>query len=514
MSKSAKGRPPLCHGRPGPGPRRDLACRRPARPRRRRPHAPHRRAGQGDSGEVQPGNVTDAEKDGPDQKVLPRLVHAADAFARKGEAALAAGRLGRGAEALPAPAGSCPPSRRGCPTTSAASSATASCATATGSSPSPTAPTARRMASASQDGTVKVWDTRTGRELALLHRPRRRGSLRRLHPRRQAGRRAGGDNRHPPVGRRDRQGNPPLPGPHRDRLRVAFSPDGKLLVTGGGDKKVRVYDVDTGKLKFNPLEGHGSMITGRRLQPRRQAVRLGRRQRPQRPRLGLGRRHHQGRLRGGQGEPQRRRSSAPTASPWSPAARTTSSASTTSRAPPSGSRWRATAGRSTASPSARTARRWPRAATTRRSACGTSASGAELPHLPGLRRRGQGGRLQPRRHHAGLRQHGQHHPPVGPGQRRADARPAGHDGAVWSAVFSPDGKHVVSAGADNTSEDLGRRVGQGGPHAEGAHQRRDAAVYSPDGKYILSCGGDKVLKLWDAEKGTEVRDLQGPHAAS
>src|SRR5262249_9761154 len=40
---------------------------------------------------------------------------------------------------------------------------------------------------------------------------------------------------------------------------VAFSPDGKLLVSGGGDKNVRVFEVDTGKPKYT-LIGN-SMIT-------------------------------------------------------------------------------------------------------------------------------------------------------------------------------------------------------------------------------------------------------------
>src|SRR5205085_616014 len=40
---------------------------------------------------------------------------------------------------------------------------------------------------------------------------------------------------------------------------VAFSPDGKLLAAGGGDKKVRVYEVDGGKLKHE-LKGQNLAI--------------------------------------------------------------------------------------------------------------------------------------------------------------------------------------------------------------------------------------------------------------
>ena len=77
----------------------------------------------------------------------------------------------------------------------------------------------------------------------------------------------------------------------------------------------------------------------------------------------------------------------------------------------------------------------------------------------------------------------------------------GHTGAVWSAVFSPDGKHLVSASADNTLMVWDVESGKVQHTLKGHTAPVTAAVYSPDGKYILSCGGDNVLKLWDAEKG-------------
>jgi len=36
---------------------------------------------------------------------------------------------------------------------------------------------------------------------------------------------------------------------------VAFSPDGKRIVSGSGDKTVKVWDADTGKEIFS-LKGH------------------------------------------------------------------------------------------------------------------------------------------------------------------------------------------------------------------------------------------------------------------
>jgi hypothetical protein len=39
-------------------------------------------------------------------------------------------------------------------------------------------------------------------------------------------------------------------------------------------------------------------------------------------------------------------------------------------------------------------------------------------------------------------------------------------------------------------------------------------AFSPDGKRIASGGHDKLIKLWDAEKGTEIGSLSGPRNSS
>ncbi len=66
-------------------------------------------------------------------------------------------------------------------------------------------PDGRRLASAGHDGTVRVWDTVTGKELFAL-----RGHTRRV-------------------------------------IGVAFSPDGRLLASGGDDHTARVWDTNTGR---------------------------------------------------------------------------------------------------------------------------------------------------------------------------------------------------------------------------------------------------------------------------
>ena len=41
---------------------------------------------------------------------------------------------------------------------------------------------------------------------------------------------------------------------------VAFSPDGKKIVSGSEDKTIRVWDAETGKEIIPPLVGHSNIV--------------------------------------------------------------------------------------------------------------------------------------------------------------------------------------------------------------------------------------------------------------
>ncbi|KAG8724793.1 hypothetical protein FRC09_014215 [Ceratobasidium sp. 395] len=51
------------------------------------------------------------------------------------------------------------------------------------------------------------------------------------------------------------------PGDSRSILKLAFSPDGRRLVSGSGDGTISVWNIETGKLVFGPLMGHTRAIT-------------------------------------------------------------------------------------------------------------------------------------------------------------------------------------------------------------------------------------------------------------
>jgi WD40 repeat protein len=94
-----------------------------------------------------------------------------------------------------------------------------------------------------------------------------------------------------------------------------------------------------------------------------------------------------------------------------------------------------------------------------------------------------------------------------------DESTPGHDDVIYSAVFSPDGQHVLSADRhgdiilwDTNTGAIIRRMGE----TETRHLEavRSVAI-SPDGQTALSGSSDDTVILWDLNTGTAIDQFLG-----
>ena len=91
----------------------------------------------------------------------------------------------------------------------------------------------------------------------------------------------------------------------------------------------------------------------------------------------------------------------------------------------------------------------------------------------------------------------------------AKVRVLGRHGDRARASFSPDGKHVVSAGEDGIAQILD--VARKQPPIVLAHGRDIdvlAARFSPDGRLVATASDDGALRIWDARDGARIRTIQ------
>ncbi|HEY7154021.1 MAG TPA: hypothetical protein VH575_08710 [Gemmataceae bacterium] len=78
-----------------------------------------------------------------------------------------------------------------------------------------------------------------------------------------------------------------------------------------------------------------------------------------------------------------------------------------------------------------------------------------------------------------------------------------HENKVFAVRISPDGKRILTAGADGAAvvreAATGKRVGEPLAHMAAVRQ----ALFSPDGKSVLTATADMTVHIWDLDTGME-----------
>jgi len=85
----------------------------------------------------------------------------------------------------------------------------------------------------------------------------------------------------------------------------------------------------------------------------------------------------------------------------------------------------------------------------------------------------------------------------------------GHSGRIDSAVFSPDGRFLLSGSWDNTLKLWDIATGKEIRTFMGHSSIVRSVSFSPDGHLALSGSSDETLKLWDVATGKEIRTFIG-----
>ncbi|KAL3449638.1 hypothetical protein BJX65DRAFT_294642 [Aspergillus insuetus] len=85
----------------------------------------------------------------------------------------------------------------------------------------------------------------------------------------------------------------------------------------------------------------------------------------------------------------------------------------------------------------------------------------------------------------------------------------GHTASVYAVAFSPNGQAVASASGDGTVRLWDPVTGAERRTLQGHMDWVNTVAFSPDGQMVASASDDRTVRLWDPATGAERRTLQG-----
>ncbi len=87
----------------------------------------------------------------------------------------------------------------------------------------------------------------------------------------------------------------------------------------------------------------------------------------------------------------------------------------------------------------------------------------------------------------------------------------GHEGDIWYAAYSADGKRIITGSADKTAKIWDAETGKLLLTLEGHKNQVNCVEFSSDGKLAVTVSGfEKTIIIWDAYKGTILQTIR-PH---
>jgi WD40 repeat protein len=86
-----------------------------------------------------------------------------------------------------------------------------------------------------------------------------------------------------------------------------------------------------------------------------------------------------------------------------------------------------------------------------------------------------------------------------------------HGNHVYSVSFSPDGKYLASAGADNIIKIWDVAGQKEFKQLKGPTDAVTGAVFTADNANVVSIGFDRLIRIWNVASGMETKKL-GPTA--